>query len=128
VLAGQGAIIVGDATQKRVHLTDGNLFGQPSVVDGLATRFRTFASTGILAGQIAVINGSASKSITHITSGALAGQSSIVDGAANHASLYPEPSTVAAGVQYGPGGIYIGTLTVGGGETIIALRSFTGRF
>lgn len=40
---------------------------------------------------------------------------------------YPDPSQVLAGVQYGPGGIYVGTLTVGAGETIIRLRSFTER-
>jgi hypothetical protein len=42
--------------------------------------------------------------------------------------LYPSPSDVRAGVRYGPGGIYVGTLTVTPGETTIALRSFTGRF
>lgn len=41
--------------------------------------------------------------------------------------LYPSPSDVRAGVRYGPGGIYVGTLTVGGGETIIRLRSFSER-
>lgn len=40
---------------------------------------------------------------------------------------YPDPADVRAGVRYGPGGIYVGTLTVGGGETIIRLRSFTER-
>lgn len=43
-------------------------------------------------------------------------------------SLYPSPADVRAGVQYGPGGIYVGTLTVTPGELTIALRSFTGRF
>lgn len=42
-------------------------------------------------------------------------------------SPYPDPSDVRAGVQYGPGGIYTGTLTVDGGSTIIRLRSFTER-
>ena len=42
--------------------------------------------------------------------------------------LYPSPSDVRAGVRYGPGGIYVGTLTVGGGEAIIRLRSFTERY
>ncbi len=41
---------------------------------------------------------------------------------------YPDPADVRAGVQYGPGGIYVGTLTVGPGETTVALRSFSGRF
>lgn len=41
--------------------------------------------------------------------------------------LYPAPSEVRAGVRYGPDGIYVGTLTVGGGETIIRLRSFSER-
>lgn len=42
-------------------------------------------------------------------------------------SLYPDPSDVREGVRYGPGGIYTGTLTGGGGSTIIRLRSFTER-
>lgn len=41
--------------------------------------------------------------------------------------LYPSPADVRAGVRYGPDGIYVGTLTVGAGETIIHLRSFTER-
>lgn len=42
--------------------------------------------------------------------------------------LYPSPSDVRAGVRYGPGGIYVGTLTATPVELKIGLRSFTGRF
>jgi hypothetical protein len=41
---------------------------------------------------------------------------------------YPDPSDVRAGVQYGPGGIYVGTLESTAGELNISLRSFGGRF
>ena len=40
---------------------------------------------------------------------------------------YPDPSQVLAGVVYGPNGSLVGTLTVGAGEAIIRLRSFTER-
>ena len=40
-------------------------------------------------------------------------------------SEYPDPSQVLAGVQYGPNGTLVGTLTVGSGTAIIRLRSFT---
>jgi len=43
-------------------------------------------------------------------------------------SEYPDPAYVLAGVVYGPGGMYTGTLTLTAGESIIGLRSFTGRF
>ena len=65
----------------------------------------------------------------HTTTGALTGQGSTIAGAANHTlSVYPAPAYVLAGVVYGPGGIYTGTLTLTAGESIIGLRSFTGRF
>jgi len=41
---------------------------------------------------------------------------------------YPDPADVRAGVQYGPGGIYVGTLESTAGELNISLRSFGGRF
>lgn len=43
------------------------------------------------------------------------------------AYLYPLESDVRAGVHYGPGGMYVGTLTAENGEMIIRLRSFTER-
>jgi|TARA_R110000868_G_scaffold264766_1_gene523418 hypothetical protein len=49
-------------------------------------------------------------------------------GAATLIKLYPDPAFVQAGVVYGPGGMYTGTLTLTAGESIIGLRSFTGRF
>jgi hypothetical protein len=128
VLVGPGAVVAGTAA--RIHLFDssGILFGPGSTIAGLAARFRAFDSSGTLVGQSATITGSATRTTFHATSGTLAGAGAIVVGSAAHISLYPDPSVVLAGIQYGPGGIYIGTLTVGGGETIIGLRSFTGRF
>jgi len=46
-------------------------------------------------------------------------------GAAARGTLYPDPADVREGVHYGPGGIYVGTLTVGTGTAIIRIRSFT---
>ena len=44
-------------------------------------------------------------------------------------AVWPDPSQVLLGVTYGPTGAdYTGTLTIGAGETTIAIRSFTGRF
>jgi hypothetical protein len=43
-------------------------------------------------------------------------------------SLYPDPSDVRFGVTYGPGGIYVGTLVVGTGDSVQNIRSFTERF
>lgn len=42
-------------------------------------------------------------------------------------SDYPDPSQVLAGVQYGPGGVYVGTLVAGAGEAYVELRSFACR-
>jgi hypothetical protein len=43
-------------------------------------------------------------------------------------NLYPDPSQVLAGVVYGPGGMFVGTLTLNPPEPRISLRTFTGRF
>ena len=43
-------------------------------------------------------------------------------------NLYPDPSQVLAGVVYGPGGVFVGTLTLNPPEPRISLRTFTGRF
>lgn len=42
--------------------------------------------------------------------------------------LYPDPSDVRAGVHYGPGGIYVGTLVSTPGNLNVSLRSFSERF
>jgi hypothetical protein len=42
-------------------------------------------------------------------------------------TLYPDPSDVRLGVSYGPGGIYVGTLVVGTGDSYQNIRSFTER-
>lgn len=47
--------------------------------------------------------------------------------AAEAINEYPDPSQVEFGVKYGPGGTLVGTLTGGGGSSIIRLRSFTER-
>jgi hypothetical protein len=82
----------------------------------------------VLSGAGAIIVGSAAQTITHVTSGVLVGDGAAVVGTAARISLYPDPSDVRAGVQYGPGGIYTGTLTADPVELKIGLRSFTGRF
>jgi hypothetical protein len=60
--------------------------------------------------------------------GDLVGPGAVMTGAATLIKLYPDPAFVQAGVVYGPGGMYTGTLTLTAGESIIGLRSFTGRF
>jgi hypothetical protein len=87
-----------------------------------------FSSSGALNGFGAVVVGSAARitvAITHNTSGALVVNSATVAGTATRFSVYPDPAVVLEGVQYGPGGIYVGTLTVSAGQRIIRLRSFT---
>ena len=112
------------------HATTGALTGQGSALSGSASRFRAFSTSGTLVGPGSVIAGSAARvaaAVTHDTTGVLTSPGALLVGAANHISLYPDPSDVREGVQYGPGGIYTGTLTGGGGSTIIRLRSFTER-
>jgi hypothetical protein len=115
------------------HATTGALTGQGSSIVGSASRTAavvTHDTTGILIGPGSVISGSAARTgavLTHDTTGVLTGPGALLTGTANHISLYPDPSDVREGVQYGPGGIYTGTLTGGGGSTIIRLRSFTER-
>ena len=136
------------------HATDGALAGPGAATAGAAARFRAFASSGDLAGQIGSVVGAAARStgtVSHDNTGALVGPvaavvgsaarlhlfdstgnligpGALLSGVSARASLYPDPSVVLAGVQYGPGGIYVGTLTGGLSETRISLRSFTGRF
>lgn len=131
-LTGPGSTVTGSATRFRVHPTSGTLAGQASEIVGSATRFRVHPTSGDLTGPGAVIDGAADRFTsvtTHDTSGILTGQGAIIVGSANHAVAggYPDPSDVREGVHYGPGGVYVGTLTVGAGDTIIALRPFTER-
>jgi hypothetical protein len=89
----------------------------------------THSTTGTLTGLGSTLSGTANRSRAFIASGTLTGPGAIiVAGTANHISLYPDPSDVRAGVQYGPGGIYVGTLESTAGELNISLRSFGGRF
>jgi hypothetical protein len=125
VLDGQGAAIVGSATRLRAFNATGSLFGQGAALSGVASRIRYFTASGALLGPGAAVNGNASRLVTHFSTGALVGPGSAIVGVSNHISLYPDPADVREGVQYGPGGIYVGTLTVGSGRSIIRLRSFT---
>lgn len=130
-LAGTGSTITGDADREGQiipHPTAGAITGPGSTLSGSASRFRAFETTGSLNGAGAQITGDADRAHEFDATGDLIGAGAVLQGAAEHVSAYPDPSDVRAGVQYGPGGIYVGTLTVGGGETIIRLRSFTERF
>jgi hypothetical protein len=124
-LIGQGSTIAGSATRFRTFGATGSLFGQGATLSGVASRIRYFTASGALLGPGAAINGAASRILTHYTTGTLVGPGSAIVGVSNHISLYPDPTDVREGVQYGPGGIYVGTLTVGSGRSIIRLRSFT---
>lgn len=129
-LIGPGSLLSGAAARFRAFDTTGTLTGQDSILSGVAARFRAFNTVGVLTGPGSVITGDAAvirAAVTHATTGALIGPGALLDGVAKHISLYPDPSDVREGVQYGPGGIYTGTLTPGGGSTIIRLRSFTER-
>jgi hypothetical protein len=132
-LTGPSSSIAGTAARTRAHATTGTLTGPDSSIVGSASRTAavvTHDTTGILIGPGSVISGSAARTgavLTHDTTGVLTGPGALLTGAANHISLYPDPADVREGVQYGPGGIYVGTLTGGGGSTIIRLRSFTER-
>lgn len=125
VLDGQGAAIVGSAARLRAFNATGSLFGQGAALSGVASRVHYFTASGALLGSGAAVNGNASRLVTHFSTGALIGPGSAIAGVSNHISLYPDPADVREGVQYGPGGIYVGTLTVGSGRSIIRLRSFT---
>jgi hypothetical protein len=125
VLNGPGTEIVGSAARLRAFDATGSLFGQGAALSGVASRIRYFTASGDLLGPGAAINGAASRILTHFTTGTLIGPGSAIVGVSNHISLYPDPADVREGVQYGPGGIYVGTLTVGSGRSIIRLRSFT---
>jgi hypothetical protein len=153
-LVGQSSTVAGTAKRFRAHSTTGVLVGPGSAVSGTAKRFVTHPSTGALTGQGSAIAGAANhtaSTVPHTTTGALTGQGSSVSGtairfrahattgalvgsgatvtgSALHFSPYPAPAYVLAGVVYGPGGMYTGTLTLAAGESIIGLRSFTGRF
>ena len=146
--------VVAAASGPVTHATDGGLIGSGAAAAGSAARFRALSTSGVLAGQIgsvvgaaaraggavthdntgaligpaAVVAGSAARSHLFASTGSLVGPGTLLSGVATRGSEFPDPSVVLAGVQYGPGGIYVGTLTVGLSETRISLRSFTGRF
>lgn len=130
-LTGPGSAVAGSSARFRAFATSGALTGPGSTVAGSAARTRAHDAAGVLAGPGAIIVGSAARvagAVTHATTGVLTGPGAEVVGVANYIALYPDPSDVRAGVQYGPGGIYIGTLSVEPAELAISLRSFGGRF
>jgi hypothetical protein len=104
------------------------LAGSEAIIVGSARLNIPHATSGALAGAEAIVVGSAVKTTNHATSGVLVADGAVVAGTANYISLYPDPSNVRAGVQYGPGGIYVGTLESTAGELNISLRPFGGRF
>lgn len=126
-LVGPGSTITGDANRFRAFNTTGDLIGAGSLLSGDARRYRVFDATGEIPGVTAQIVGTAAISVTHDTAGALVGPGSALTGASVLINLYPDPSDVREGVQYGPGGMYVGTLTVVDGQTIIRIRSITER-
>lgn len=153
-LYGAGATVAGAATRFRAFNTTGALPGQTASINGVSLRYRAFDATGDVYGPGSVVDGAAdheSRLTEHIaagdiygpgpiifgqaetthyfdSTGDLVGPGAVVAGEAYHAPLYPDPADVRAGVYYGPGGMYVGTLTIENGEVIIRLRSFTERF
>ena len=126
-LTGAGSAITGDANRFRAFNTTGSLAGAGSLISGNARRYRVFDATGAIPGVAAEIVGTARVSVTHTTAGVLTGAGAELTGASVLIKLYPDPSDVREGVQYGPGGMYVGTLTVVDGQTIIRIRSITER-
>lgn len=126
-LVGPGSTITGDTNRFRAFNTTGDLTGAGSLLSGDARRYRVFDATGEIPGVTAQIVGTAAVSVTHDTAGALVGPGSALTGASVLIKLYPDPSDVREGVQYGPDGMYVGTLTVVDGQTIIRIRSITER-
>ena len=136
-LAGAGSVIIGAARHNTPHPTTGTLIGQGSTVDGTADRSATYPApadvlaglvygpSGIFTGTLASSPNAPSVGLRSFTTNFLAGPGAIFADAPF--SAYPDPAYVLVGVVYGPGGVYIGSLTPSTGETIIGLRSFTGR-
>ena len=85
------------------------------VIDGKDAAFVRVGSLFAAAGAFNV-TGSAASLFTTRSLSANAGAYSLTGFPANlfRTSLYPDPGDVREGVVYGPGGIYVGTLRVGG--------------
>lgn len=148
-LVGQGTTLTGAAARFRAHPTTGALIASGAVLTGTAARKRAFASSGALVGQGSVIDGAADhepQALAHTTIGALVGSGAVLAGQAEKthfftatgalvgpgavisgfayigAEVYPAPSDVLAGVIYGPGGAYVGTLAVVTSELRVGVR------
>ncbi len=131
---GGGTHPVGKLTQLRPQRATGGRYGSfagrtpgpvtyPAPTDVLAGL--VYGPGGIFTGTLASSPNAPSVGLRSFTTNFLAGPGTLFEDAPF--SEYPDPAYVLAGVVYGPGGVYIGALTPSTGETIIGLRSFTGR-
>ncbi len=147
------ATVVGSASRTVVHATTGTLTVGSATAAGLALRSppsgthdasgtfdagaATIAGSSVhphtTAGNITVGNatvvGLASHPLLHDVSGVLASSAAVMSGGAHRSIVgdFPDPSDVREGVIYGPGGIYVGALVVGTGDSTQSIRSFTER-
>lgn len=126
-LVGPGSVVTGDSNRFRAFNATGDLFGAGSLISGAARRYRVFDTSGEIPGVLAEVVGTAHVKIAHVATGNVVGPGAQLTGASVLIKLYPDPSDVREGVQYGPGGMYVGTLTVVDGQTIIRIRSITER-
>lgn len=124
-LVGPGTVLSGSAAHQAPHPTSGALTGAGAVLTGSAARWRAFATSGALTGQGTTLSGVADHEelpVPHVASGALVGAGAQLSGDAERSSPYPNPADVKAGVVYGPGDIYVGTLTSTGGTVWLRRR------
>jgi hypothetical protein len=128
-LVGPGAAVAGAATRQVSHGSSGALIGPGATVAGAATSTAPPKNTtGALIGPDATVAGVAVRFRNFNASGTLVGPGATLVGAASLTGSgggFPNPSVVFAGVQYGPGGIYVGTFAGGPTETRHSLRSFS---
>lgn len=135
-LVGSGAIIFGQAEKTRFFTSTGALIGAGAIVSGAAAigagvypaptdvlEGITYGPGGVYVGTLQVVTSDLRVGARHTHR--ISGPSSA--NITRSTTEYPDPSTVLAGIQYGPGGVYSGTLTAYPVEMIIGLRSFTGR-
>lgn len=123
VLSASSSAIAGSAARVGApvaHATSGALEGPGTTLAGAAARTRLHATSGILAGPGAIVVGTASQPV--MSSGVLVGPGATLAGSATRIALYPDPADVRAGVVYGPGGIYTGTLTATGSGVVYLRR------
>ena len=83
----------------------------------------TYGPGGIYVGTLIVPSSEVNVGIRHLNKIFGPSSANIVKSTTD----YPNPAMVLAGIHYGPGGVYVGTLTPYPSELIIGIRSFTGR-